>query len=67
MRAADLAPVIEELRAAGAASLHALADGLNARGISATRGGRWSPVQVSWVLARAEGAWQQGAEQRRTA
>jgi DNA invertase Pin-like site-specific DNA recombinase len=27
-RAADLAPVIEELRAAGAASLHALAEGL---------------------------------------
>jgi hypothetical protein len=48
-----LAPVIEELRAAGAASLHALADGLNARGVPAARGGRWSAAQVARVVARA--------------
>jgi DNA invertase Pin-like site-specific DNA recombinase len=52
MRAQDLAPVIEELRAAGAVLLRELADGLNARGIAAPRGGEWSATQVARVLAR---------------
>jgi hypothetical protein len=51
-RAEDLAHVIEELRAAGAVSLRALAEGLNARGIPAARGGRWSAVQVARVVER---------------
>jgi DNA invertase Pin-like site-specific DNA recombinase len=38
-RAQDLAPVIAEMKAAGAATLQALADELNARGIPAARGG----------------------------
>ena len=38
-RAQDLAPIIEEMKAAGSVSLRELADGLNARGISAARGG----------------------------
>lgn len=45
-RAADLQPVIAEIRAAGAITLQAVADGLNARGITTARGGQWSPVQV---------------------
>lgn len=49
-RAEDLAHVIEEMRAAGAVSLRALAEGLNARGVPAARGGRWSGVQVARVL-----------------
>jgi Recombinase len=49
-RAADLAPVIEELRAAGAASLRQIAAGLNAKGITAARGGLWSREQVRRVL-----------------
>jgi DNA invertase Pin-like site-specific DNA recombinase len=52
-RAEDLAPVLEELRAAGAVSLRELADGLNARGIPAARGGSWSAVQVARVVGRA--------------
>ena len=38
-RAADLAPVIEDIRIAGAASLRSIAKELNGRGISAPRGG----------------------------
>ena len=53
MRAQDVAPVIAELRAAGAASLRALAEGLNARGVPTTRGdGRWSAGQVARVVPR---------------
>jgi len=51
-RADDLAAVIADLRAHGAASLRALADGLNAREISAPRGGQWSAVQVQRVMSR---------------
>ncbi|CAO4172288.1 recombinase family protein [Methylorubrum extorquens] len=52
-RSADLAPIIAEIRAAGATSLRQVADALNARGIPTARGGRWSAVQVQRVLARA--------------
>jgi DNA invertase Pin-like site-specific DNA recombinase len=52
-RAADIAPIIAELRAAGATSLRAIADGLNARRIPTARGSRtWSAVQVMRVLER---------------
>ena len=51
-RTEDLAPVIEELRAAGAVSLQALAEGLNARGIPAARGGTWSAGQVARGVER---------------
>jgi DNA invertase Pin-like site-specific DNA recombinase len=52
-RAADLAPVIAELQAAGATSLGGLARGLNERGIPTARGDtKWTPVQVSRVLAK---------------
>ncbi|WP_425463390.1 recombinase-like helix-turn-helix domain-containing protein [Methylobacterium terricola] len=49
--AVELAPVIAELRSGGATTLQAIATGLNARGISATRGGRWTPMAVKRVLA----------------
>jgi DNA invertase Pin-like site-specific DNA recombinase len=52
-RAASVGPTIRELQAAGAASLRAIADGLNARGIPTARGtGAWSAVQVSRVLEK---------------
>lgn len=52
-RAADLAPLIDELRAEGAASLKDLAKALTARGVPTARGGRvWSSMQVSRVLAK---------------
>jgi len=49
-RSAHLAQVIADLRAGGATTLTALADGLNTRGIAASRGGSWSPTQVSRML-----------------
>ena len=52
-QAADLAPIIAELRAGGAGSLRALADGLNQRGIPTPRGqGTWSAVQIQRLLKR---------------
>jgi DNA invertase Pin-like site-specific DNA recombinase len=51
-RAADLAPIVAELRAAGATSLRAIAAGLNERRIPTARGRDWSPTQVMRVLAR---------------
>src|SRR5262249_24073828 len=49
-RAADLAPTIKELQAAGYGSLRAIAAGLEERGIPAARGGKWSAVQVPRLL-----------------
>ena len=49
-RAADLMPVIGDLKAMGAVSLHQIAAGLNDRGIKTARGGEWSPVQVQRVM-----------------
>ena len=51
-RAADLAPVIKELQAAGKTSLRAIAEGLNDQGILTARGGQWSATQVQRVLDR---------------
>jgi DNA invertase Pin-like site-specific DNA recombinase len=51
-RAADLAPIIEELKASGAVSLRQIAAGLNAKGIRTARAGEWSAVQVKRVMAR---------------
>jgi hypothetical protein len=50
---ADLAPVIAELRAAGATSLRGIASALNKRGIPTVAGsGRWYHTQVGRLLAR---------------
>lgn len=50
-RASDLRPMIESIRTAGATSLHQIAAALNEKGIPTARGGEWSSVQVSRVLA----------------
>jgi hypothetical protein len=50
--AADIVPVIKSVQAEGATTLMDIAKALNGRGIAAPRGGRWSPVQVSRILAR---------------
>jgi hypothetical protein len=51
--AADLAPVIAELRAAGVATLRGIAEAFNSRGIPTARGaGVWDATRVSRVLAR---------------
>jgi DNA invertase Pin-like site-specific DNA recombinase len=52
-RAADILPVIQEVQAEGVTTLAGIAGTLNERGIPAPRGGSWSAVQVSRVLALA--------------
>lgn len=49
-RAADLAPILAEVRASGAVSLREIAAALNARRIPTARGGSWSAVQVKRLL-----------------
>ena len=51
-RAANVLPIIREIQAAGAQSLHQIADALNARGINTPRGGRWYAKSVANVLVR---------------
>lgn len=51
-KAADIAPAIRELQAAGIASLTGIAAALNDQGIPTPRGGKWQPVQVQRVLRR---------------
>jgi DNA invertase Pin-like site-specific DNA recombinase len=54
-RAADLAPTVKALQAAGATSLRAIATKLNEAGIPTARGqGTWSAVQVARVLERVD-------------
>jgi DNA invertase Pin-like site-specific DNA recombinase len=52
-RASDILPVIEAAKAAGAISLREVAGYLNQRGETAPRGGEWTAVQVSRVIAQA--------------
>lgn len=51
--AANVLPLIREVRRAGATTLRAVADALNARGVTTARGGRWQAQTVANVLARA--------------
>jgi hypothetical protein len=52
-RAADLAPIIAELQAAGITRLRAIAEAPNQRGIPTVAGsGRWYHPQVRRLLAR---------------
>ena len=51
--AANVRPIIREVQRAGAGTLRAVADALNARGIPTARGGRWHAMTVRNVLARA--------------
>jgi DNA invertase Pin-like site-specific DNA recombinase len=52
-RAANVIPIIRSIQRAGSRSLRQIADALNARGISAPRGGQWYATSVRNVLARA--------------
>jgi homoserine kinase len=55
-RAAAIAPIIAEIRAAGATSLRAIVAELIKRGIPTARGtGSWSASQVARVMSRREG------------
>jgi len=50
--AANILPIIREAQKAGATTLRAVADALNARGISTPRGGAWYAMSVKNVLDR---------------
>jgi len=50
--AANVLPIIRDIQKAGASTLRAVAEALNARGISTARGGRWHAMTVSNVLGR---------------
>ncbi|HYV31638.1 MAG TPA: recombinase family protein [Candidatus Binatia bacterium] len=50
--AAQVLPVIREIKQGGAATLQEIADALNARSIETARGGRWHPTTVCNVLSR---------------
>jgi len=52
-RAADLAPVIDTIKAEGASSLRQIAAALNERGIPTPRGGEWSAMQVQRLMQKA--------------
>jgi hypothetical protein len=51
-RAADLAPIIAEIRASGRTSLHAVAAELDARQVPAPRGGKWTAPAVMRLIER---------------
>ena len=48
----NAAPVIQQVRASGVASLRGIAAVLNAHGVRTARGGQWAATQVGAVLAR---------------
>jgi DNA invertase Pin-like site-specific DNA recombinase len=54
-RAADIAPIIDDIQAGGAISLREIAAELDARGIPTARGGTWSAIQVQRVVTRQSG------------
>jgi hypothetical protein len=50
--AANVMPIIEELRSAGGDAFERDDGALNARGVQTARGGRWDPTTVKRILAR---------------
>lgn len=65
-RAAKVWPHIQQARAEGHASLQALAEYLNAKGIRTTKGGKWQAWQVRRVLASNEPLDSKASEEPRT-
>ncbi len=53
--AADLAAVVEDIRAVGHISLRGIAAELTARGIRTRKGGQWQVLNVSTLLLRLHG------------
>lgn len=51
--AATVMPIIREIQKAGASSLRAIAEALNARGVATARGRRWEAMTVRNLLRRA--------------
>jgi hypothetical protein len=63
-RAADLAGVVTEIRAAGITSFSAVAREMNARGVSTPRGGRWNSATAARLLKRLDDALSEQVKQR---
>ncbi len=53
--AADVLPVIEDIRAGGITSLNGVAEELNKRGVSTPRGGLWKAMTVRRAVERGNG------------
>ncbi len=53
--AADVLPVIEDIRAGGVTSLNGVAEELNRRGVGTPRGGRWAAMTVRRAVERGNG------------
>ena len=51
--AAEMAPIIAGIRAAGITTLGGIADALNKRGVPTARGGTWHAMMVRNLLQRA--------------
>jgi DNA invertase Pin-like site-specific DNA recombinase len=51
--AANVRPVIEQIRKSGITSFRAVAAALNARGVPTARGETWTPVQIMAIERRA--------------
>ena len=54
LRAANTAPIIQEIRRAGITTMAGIAQALNARGVDSPRGRTWGASQVWRVLQRSE-------------
>jgi DNA invertase Pin-like site-specific DNA recombinase len=50
--AANVLPIVKEAQKAGARTLRAVAEALNARGVPTARGGEWHPMSVKNLLDR---------------
>lgn len=50
--AANVLPIIEAIKRAGATTLREIAEALNARGVATARGGQWHAMTVKNVLTR---------------
>jgi DNA invertase Pin-like site-specific DNA recombinase len=51
-RAADIGPIVDDIRAGGSVTLRQIAVALNERNIRTARGGEWTATQVMRVLSR---------------
>jgi DNA invertase Pin-like site-specific DNA recombinase len=51
--AANIKPIVAEIRSSGATSLRKIAAALQARGVPTARNGQWSAMQVSAIMRRA--------------
>lgn len=59
--AANVLPIVEQIRSSGATSYRAIADALNARGITTARGGKWHAATVRNICTRKSASLQAAA------